>query len=118
MACDMPELGEFPPLDSRQKRFLWVHKKLDLAPHPVFGHVLRAGDAEKFPQALGLKSLDPFLRVSKQGPCLTAIEEDGDNGRRVQLGLSARGRGDLNYCVDKVKTESDHNETHIEEYEG
>ena len=29
---------------------------------------------EKFSQALVFENLDPFLRVSKQGPCLTAIE--------------------------------------------
>ena len=44
----------------------------DFAPHPVVGFVPRAEDAEKFPLALGLKSLDPFLRVSKQGTCLSA----------------------------------------------
>ena len=30
-----------------------------------------------FLQALGFEGLDPFLRVSKQGPCFIAIEEDG-----------------------------------------
>ena len=34
MACDMPEPCKFPPLDSCQKRFLWAHKKVDLAQHP------------------------------------------------------------------------------------
>ena len=42
-------------------------KKVDFAPHPVIGLVLQGGDAEKFPQALGFKSLDSFFRVSKQG---------------------------------------------------
>ena len=41
-------------------------KEVDLAPHPVVGLVLKVGDAEKFPQALGLKILDPFFpSVSK-----------------------------------------------------
>ena len=35
------------------------------APHPVVGLVLQVEDAEKFPQALGLESLDPFLKVRK-----------------------------------------------------
>ena len=35
--CDMPEPCEFPSLDSCQKRFLWTHKEVDHAPHPVFG---------------------------------------------------------------------------------
>ena len=67
VACDMPEPWECPSLDSCQKRFLWTHKEVD---HPHRGVGLQVGDAEKFPQALGLESLDPFLRVSKQGPCL------------------------------------------------
>ena len=45
--------------------------------HPDIGLELQVGDAEKFPQALGFENLDPFLRVTKQGPCFTAIEEDG-----------------------------------------
>ena len=78
MAHDMPEPCQFPSLDNYQKRSLWTHKEVDLAPHPVVGLVLQVGDAEKFPQALCLDSLNPFLRVSKQGPCLTAVEEDSD----------------------------------------
>ena len=34
MACDVPEPCKLPSLDSCQKRFLWTHKKADLAPHP------------------------------------------------------------------------------------
>ena len=36
VACDMPEPSKFPFLDSCQKRFLWTHKDVDLAPHPSF----------------------------------------------------------------------------------
>ena len=79
MACDMPEPCKFPSLDRCQKRFLWTHKAVDLTPHPIVDLVPQVGDAEKFPQALGLVSLDPFFRVSKQGPCLTAIVENGDD---------------------------------------
>ena len=32
--------------DSCQKRFLWTHKEVDLAPLPVVGLVLQVGDAE------------------------------------------------------------------------
>ena len=85
MACDMPETGKFPSLDSCQEQFLWTHKEVDLAPHPVVGLVLQVGDTEKFPQALGYKSLDPFFRVSKQGQCFTAEEEDGGDKRLVEL---------------------------------
>ena len=85
VACDMPEPGKCPSLESCQKRFLWTHKEVDLAPRPVVGLVLQVGDAEKFPQALGFGSLDPFFRVSKQGPCFTALKEDGGDKRFVWL---------------------------------
>ena len=77
MAGDIPNLCKFPSLDSCQKRSVWSHKEVDLAPHPVGGLVLQVGDAEKFPQALGFEGLGPFFRVSKQSPCFLAIEEDG-----------------------------------------
>ena len=46
MACDMPEPCTFPSRDSYQKRFLWTHKEVDLASHPVIGLVLQVGDSE------------------------------------------------------------------------
>ena len=59
----------FPSLNSCQKRLLWIHKEVDLAPHPLYDLVLKLGDAEMFPRAFGLKGLDPFFsRVSKQDP--------------------------------------------------
>ena len=42
---DMTKPCELPSLDSCQKRFLWAHKEVDLAPHPVVGLVLQVGDA-------------------------------------------------------------------------
>ena len=61
MACDMPEPCKFPSLDSCQKRFLWTHNEVDLAPHLVVGLVLQVGDMEKFLHALGLESLDLYF---------------------------------------------------------
>ena len=55
--------------------------------------MLQVGDAEKFPQALGFESLDPFFRVSKQGPCFTAIEENGGDKRLVKLELACEAIG-------------------------
>ena len=52
MACDMPAPCKVPSLDSRQKRFLWTHKKVDLAPHTAVGLLLRVGNTEKFSHAL------------------------------------------------------------------
>ena len=56
VACDMPCPCEFPSLDSCQKRFLWTHKEVDLALHPVIGVVLHVGDAEKLLMHLVLKA--------------------------------------------------------------
>ena len=57
--CDMPEPRKCPSLGSCQKRFLWTHKEVDPAPHPVVGLMLQIGDTDKFPQALGFEGLDP-----------------------------------------------------------
>ena len=76
---------KFPSLDSCRKRFLWTHKEVDLALHPVSGLVLQRNSAEKFSQALGFESLDPYFRASRQGSCFTAIEEDGGDKRLVKL---------------------------------
>ena len=66
-----------------------THKEVDLALHPVVGVVLQVGDAEKFPQARGFESLDPFFGVSKQGPCFTAREENGgDKNRQILFSLA------------------------------
>ena len=87
MACDMPESCKFPSLDSCQKSFLWTHKEVDLAPQPVVGLVLQVRDVEKlrFRMHLVSKVSILFFRVSKQGPCFTAIEEDGSDKKLVEL---------------------------------
>ena len=66
MVCDMLEPCEFPSLDGCQKRFLWTHKEVDLAPHPVVGLVLQVGDTEKFLHPLGFKSLYPFFQSASR----------------------------------------------------
>ena len=40
VARDMSEPCESPSVDSSQKRYLWAHKEVDLAPQPVVGIVL------------------------------------------------------------------------------
>ena len=67
--------------------------EVDLAPHPVVDLVLQVEDTEKFPQTLGFESLDPFFRVSKQGPCFTTMEEDGGDKRFVELELACEANG-------------------------
>ena len=41
VARDMPAPLEFPSIDSCQKRFLWTHKEVDLAPHQLVSLVLQ-----------------------------------------------------------------------------
>ena len=47
MACVMFKPRKLPSLDSCQKRFLWIHKEVDLALHLVIGRVLQVGNVEK-----------------------------------------------------------------------
>ena len=95
VACDMPKPCKFPSLDSCQKRFLWTHKEVDLAAHPVVDLLLQEGDTEKIPQALGLESLDLLLRVSTQGLCFTAMKEDRSDKILVQFELACEADGVL-----------------------
>ena len=83
VACDMPEPCTFSSLDSCHQIFLWTYKEVELPPHPVVALVLQVGDAGKIRHEYGFESLDPFTRFSKQGPCFTAIEEDGGDKRLV-----------------------------------
>ena len=66
MACDMAEPCKFPSLDSCQKRFMWTHKGVDHASHPIVGLVLQVGDKDNFLHALGFESLDPFFFQTQQ----------------------------------------------------
>ena len=88
--ADRPEPCKVPSLGSRQKRFLWIHKEVDLAPHTIVGLVLQGGDTEKFLMHLVSKAQILFFRVSEQGPCFTAMEEDGADMRLVELELRLR----------------------------
>ena len=85
LVCDMLKPCKILSLDNYLKTFLWTHKKVNLASHPVVGLVLQVGDREKFPHALSFESFDPFFRVSKQGPCFTAIEDNGGDKRLVEV---------------------------------
>ena len=75
-------------LDNCKKRFLWTYKEVDLAPHPVVGLALQVGDVNLVSKAWIL-----FLKASKQGPYFTALKEDGDDMRLVQLELACKADG-------------------------
>ena len=68
VARDMPELVEFPSLESCQKRFLWLHKEVDVASHPVFGLVLQVEDVKKFSQALSIEISETTCRLHVSQP--------------------------------------------------
>ena len=59
MARDMPKPCEFPSLD---ELFLWAHKEVDLAAHPVIGLVFQGADAETCPRHLVSKAWIFFSR--------------------------------------------------------
>ena len=59
--------ASFLSLASFQKRFLWTHKEVDLAPHPGVGLVLQVGDTEKFPRALGFEGETQTERQTETG---------------------------------------------------
>ena len=55
--------------------------------------MLQVAEAEQLPQSLVSEGLDPLLRVSKQGPCFTAIEKYGGDKRLVQLEHASEADG-------------------------
>ena len=83
MAHDMPESCELPSLDGCRKTFMLTHKEVDIAPHQVAGLVLQEETRKPFSHALCLENWI-FFSVSKQGPCFTAIEQDGDD-KKLEL---------------------------------
>ena len=81
-----------------------THEEVDFVPHPVVGLmlqvgdlVLQVGDPERISHALGFEGLDSFFflffRVSRQGPCCTAIEKDGSDKRLVELEPASEAEG-------------------------
>ena len=59
---------------------MWFHKEVDLAPRPVVGLMLQAGDTEKFLHVFAFESLDPFFCCSQNqqaGSMFSAVDEDG-----------------------------------------
>ena len=85
----MSEPCNFPTLESCHKRLLWTRREVDLAPHPIVGLVLKVGDAEKFPQAIGFESL--FFQ--RHSPCFTATDMEGGNKRLAQCKLACEADG-------------------------
>ena len=84
---------EILSLDGCPKRFLWTHKKVHLVLHLAVCFVLQAGYAEEFLwHLLGFQSLALFS-VSKQGPCLTAIQQNEGDKRLVQFELACKDNG-------------------------
>ena len=79
-----------PSPASCQKRFLWTHKKVDLALHPVVGLVLQVEYTDTFSHALAFQSRDPFFSESASR---VHVQEDGGDKRLVALELVCRAGG-------------------------
>ena len=84
LACDMPEPCKFPSLYSCQKRFLWTHKEVDLAPQPSGWSYAPSRRWVEIPQMLDFNSLGLYFS-QQTGSFFTAIEEDGGGKRLVEL---------------------------------
>ena len=67
VVCDIAKSCKLPSFDSYQKRFLWTHKEVHLAPHSDVGLVLQVEDVEKFPQALGFGKPGLFFQSQQAG---------------------------------------------------
>ena len=97
VACDISEPCKFPSLDS-QKRYVDPQGSRS---YSAPSRLLQVGDAETLSHAFGFEDLDPFFfsffllffRVSKQGPCLKAIQEDGGDKRLLELGFACKADG-------------------------
>ena len=66
MACDMPEPCKFQAFEGCQKRFLWTHKEVDLASHPLTGLVHHCSLFVKCEVSLSL--------MSKISPTFSVVE--------------------------------------------
>ena len=84
VVCDMPEPCKFLSLDNCQKRSLWTHKEVDLAPQPVVGLVFQVGGTEKFLHTFWFRKPGFFFQ-SQQSPCFAAVKEDGGDKRLPEL---------------------------------
>ena len=71
VAYDISEPCKFPSLDCCQKRFLWTHKEVDLAPHQSLVLYSKWKMQRGFLIHLVSTAWILFFRVSKQGPCFT-----------------------------------------------
>ena len=67
-----PNHASFRLLTVARKDSGGLTRKLILLRTQSVDCVLPVGDTEKFPHALGFKILDPFVRISKQGPSVCA----------------------------------------------
>ena len=80
VAHDMPEPCQFPSLDNYQKRSLWTHKEVDLAPLPVVGLVLQVGDAEML-----RKTLKHWKYLCNINTTSLQRKKEGKKGKKLAL---------------------------------
>ena len=86
----MPKPCKFLSLDRCQKRFLW---KLILLCTRLLVLCSKKKMWRSFLKHLVSKAWILFFRVSKQGPCFTATEEDGGDKRLVEFEFAYKAGG-------------------------
>ena len=80
-----PNYASFPSLDVARREYCGPKRESILLRTELLVSCSKHEMRKKCPQTLRFEGLDSFLRVSQQGPCFTALEEDGGDKRRVQL---------------------------------
>ena len=85
MVCDMPEPCKFRLLTVARRGSCGPKRKLSLLRTQSLVLISMQKMRRSFLMHFGLESLDPFFRVSKQSLRFTAVEENGDDKRLVEL---------------------------------
>ena len=91
LVCDMPKC--FHLLTVARRGSCGPSRKLILLPTQSLVLCSKQEMWKSFLQHLVLKAWILFFRVSKQGPCFTAIEKDGGDKKLVELGLACKADG-------------------------
>ena len=92
-AYNVPKPCEFLSLYSCQKRFFRPTREFILLRTQALVLCSKWKMRRNFLRHLVSKACALFLRLRKQGPCFSAIEENGGNRRPVELELACEANG-------------------------
>ena len=93
VACDMPEPCKFPSFHSSRRGSCGPTRKLTSFRTRSLVLCSKWEIRRSFLRHLVPKAWIVFFRVSKQGPCFRAFEEDGGDERLVELELALEADG-------------------------